>query len=136
MQYFLAKTEPSVYSIDEMEKIGEDYWDGVNNPLANRFLREMKVGDTVLIYHSGTGDPAIVGVATVSRLAEPDKNNPKSWVPWFKFVKKLATPVTLHEIKDSHLFDDWYLVRQGRLSTMPVPEKFIDWLQQKGITFS
>lgn len=133
MQYFLAKTEPSVYSIDEMEKIGEDYWDGVNNPLANRFLREMKVGDTVLIYHSGTGDPAIVGIAQVSREAEPDKNNPKSWVPWFKFIKKLDTPVSLKEIKESHLFDDWYLVRQGRLSTMPVPEKFVEWLKVKKV---
>jgi predicted RNA-binding protein with PUA-like domain len=135
MQYFLAKTEPSVYSIDEMEKIGEDFWDGVNNPLANRFLREMKIGDFVLIYHSGISDPAIVGIAKVSREAEPDKNNPKSWVPWFRFVKKLPTPVTLKEIKDSNLFDDWYLVKQGRLSTMPVPEKFVEWLKKKGVTF-
>lgn len=133
MQYFLAKTEPSVYSIDEMEKISEDYWDGVNNPLANRFLREMKVGDIVLIYHSGISDPAIVGLAKVSREAEPDKKNPKSYVPWFKFVKKLEIPVSLKEIKESHQFDDWYLVRQGRLSTMPVPEKFVEWLKKKGL---
>ncbi len=132
MQYFLAKTEPSVYSIDEMGKIGEDYWDGVNNPQANSFIKQMKIGDIVLIYHSGTGDPAIVGVAKVSKEAAPDEKNPKSWVPWFKFVKKLETPVTLREIKESHLFDDWYLVRQGRLSTMPVPEKFVNWLEKKG----
>jgi predicted RNA-binding protein with PUA-like domain len=134
MQYFLAKTEPSVYSIDDLEKLGEDYWDGVNNPLANRFLKEMKLGDGVLIYHSGTGDPAIVGVAKVSKEAQPDPKNPKSFVPWFRFVSKLEKPVTLREIKESHLFDDWYLVRQGRLSTMPVPDKFIAWLQKKSIT--
>jgi predicted RNA-binding protein with PUA-like domain len=133
MQYFLAKTEPSVYSIDELEKLGEDYWDGVNNPLANRFLREMKIGDIVFIYHSGTGDPAIVGVAKVSKEAQPDPKNPKSFVPWFRFVSKLEKPVTLREIKESHLFDDWYLVRQGRLSTMPVPDKFIAWLQKKSV---
>lgn len=136
MQYFLAKTEPSVYSIDEMEKLGEDYWDGVNNPQANSFIKQMNIGDIVLIYHSGVGDPAIVGVAKVSREAEPDKKNPKSFVPWFEFVRKLEMPVTLREIKASHLFDDWYLVKQGRLSTMPVPEKFIEWLKRKGITIN
>lgn len=133
MNYFLAKTEPSVYSIDELERLGEDYWDGVRNPLANRFLKEMQIGDIVLIYHSGTTNPAIVGVAKVSKTAVPDKENPKSFVPWFKFVKKLETPVSLKEIKDSHKFDGWYLVKQGRLSTMPVPEEFIKWLEVKGI---
>jgi predicted RNA-binding protein with PUA-like domain len=133
MQYFLAKTEPSVYSIDELEKLGEDYWDGVNNPQANNFIKQMRGGDIVLIYHSGTGEPAIVGTAKVIRQAEADKKNPKSFVPWFKFVRKFDTPVSLKEIKESHLFDDWYLVKQGRLSTMSVPENFINWLKTKGI---
>jgi predicted RNA-binding protein with PUA-like domain len=105
-------------------------WDGVNNPLANRFLREMKKGDFVLIYHSGA-EPGVVGIAKVSKEAEPDPRNPKSWVPYFTFVKKLETPVSLKEIKDSHLFDEWYLVRQGRLSTMSVPNEFIEWLKKK-----
>ena len=132
MNYFLAKSEPNEYSIDDLEKAGQDMWDGVNNPLANRFLRQMKVGDTVLFYHSGK-EPGIVGVAEVSKEAEPDKNNPKSFVPRFKFVKKLETPVSLREIKESHLFDDWYLVKQGRLSTMSVPQEFIEWLKKKGL---
>jgi predicted RNA-binding protein with PUA-like domain len=130
MQYFLAKTEPHEYSIDDLAKAGEDMWDGVNNPLANRFLREMKKGDFVLIYHSGA-EPGVVGIAKVSKEAEPDPRNPKSWVPYFTFVKKLETPVSLKEIKDSHLFDEWYLVRQGRLSTMSVPNEFIEWLKKK-----
>jgi predicted RNA-binding protein with PUA-like domain len=133
MNYFLAKSEPNEYSIDDLEKAGQDMWDGVNNPLANRFLREMKVGDKVLFYHSGK-EPGIVGIAEASKEAEPDKNNPKSFVQWFKFVKKLETPVSLKEIKESHLFDDWYLVKQGRLSTMSVPEEFISWLKKKGIS--
>ena len=132
MNYFLAKSEPNEYSIDDLAKAGEDYWDGVNNPLANRFIREMKVGDKVLFYHSGK-EPGIVGVAEVSKEAKPDTKNPKSFVPWFKFIKKLESPVSLKEIKDSHLFDDWYLVKQGRLSTMSVPEEFIKWLAKKGI---
>jgi predicted RNA-binding protein with PUA-like domain len=134
MNYFLAKTEPGDYSIDDLEMLGEDYWDGVNSPQANSFIKQMKIGDSVFIYHSGSADPAIVGVAKVSREAEPDSKNPKSYVPWFKFVRKLETPLTLREIKDSHLFDDWYLVKQGRLSTMSVPEKFVYWLQKKGIS--
>ena len=133
MRYFLAKTEPNEYSIDDLEKAGEDIWDGVRNFQAIAFLKEMKVGDRILIYHSVV-NPGVVGLAEVSKEAIPDPDEPKSVVPTFKFVKKLERPVLLTEIKESKKFDDWYLVRQGRLSTMPVPEEFINFLREKGNT--
>lgn len=132
MQYFLAKTEPTEYAIEDLEKKGEDRWDGVTNPVAAKNIRSMKIGDRVLIYHSGK-NPSIVGLAEVTKLAQQDSKNPKSWVPVFKFVKKFETTASLEEIKASHKFDDWALVKQGRLSTMPVPEDFIEWLEKKSI---
>jgi predicted RNA-binding protein with PUA-like domain len=134
MQYFLAKTEPGEYSIDDLEKKDQDRWDGVTNWTAIHNIKTMKVGDRVLIYHSGK-NPSVVGLAEVVKEAEPDPKNPKSWLPVFKFLKKFDVIVTLEEVKSSHQFDDWALVRQGRLSTMPVPEKFITYLKQKGVKF-
>ena len=133
MQYFLAKTEPSEYSIDDLAKAGEDMWDGVTNFQAIGFIKQMKRGDRVFIYHSGK-NPGVVGLAEISKEAVPDEKNPKSWVPTFSYVKTFDVPVSLEEIKSSHLFDEWYLVRQGRLSTMPVPESFISWLKEKGLS--
>jgi predicted RNA-binding protein with PUA-like domain len=92
----------------------------------------MRPGDTVIIYHSQR-DAAIVGLAKVISEPRPDKKDPRSWVADFRYVKHAARPVTLREIKDSHTFDDWALVRQGRLSTMSVPIKFWQWLQTQGV---
>lgn len=130
--YYLAKTEPNEYSIDDLEKAGEDMWDGVRNPVAVRALKAMKKGDKVLMYHSGA-NPGVVGLAEVSAEAVPDPKDPKSVIPKFKFIRKFAVIVSLSEIKESHKFDDWALVRQGRLSTMEVPEIFITYLQDKGL---
>ena len=130
-QYFLAKTEPGEYSIDDLAKKEQDRWDGVTNPVAVKNIKSMELGDKIIIYHSGK-NPSIVGLAKVVE-AKVDPKNPKSWVPVFKFVKKFDTTVSLEEIKSSHLFDNFSLVKQGRLSTMPVPENFISWLIKKGI---
>ena len=130
MKYFLAKTDPETYSIDDLERDRKTVWDGVTNPQAVRAIREMRSGDTVLIYHSG-GQSAILGLARVVSEPRPDPKNPKSAVADFEFVKRLATPVTLSEIKQSGLFNDWALVRQGRLSTMTVPDTFVNWLKKK-----
>jgi predicted RNA-binding protein with PUA-like domain len=132
MKYYLAKTEPGEYSIDDLAKAGEDSWDGVTNPVAVKALRAMEVGDRVLMYHSGK-NPGVVGLAEVSKVAEPDPKNAKSWIPKFKFLKKFEVVVSLEEIKGSHKFDDWALVRIGRLSTMEVPDSFIKYLKSKGI---
>lgn len=127
-KYFLAKTDPETYSVDDLERDGQTVWDGVHNALAIRAIREMQPGDSLLIYHS-QGQSAIVGTAQVVSEPRPDPQDAKSWVVDVKFEKKLATPVTLSQIKNSHLFDDWSLVRQSRLSTMTVPADFIEWLK-------
>ncbi len=129
MKYFLAKTEPSVYSIDDLERDQQTVWDGVTNPQAVRAIRSMKTGDRVFIYHSG-GVSAIVGMAAVRSDGRDDPKNPKSAVVDLAFAMKLERPVTLAEIKQSSEFDDWALVRQSRLSTMEVPEKFVEWIHE------
>jgi len=128
MSYFLAKTEPSTYSIDDLERDGKTSWDGVTNPQAVRAIRSMKPGDKVLIYHSG-GVSAVVGVATVRSEPRDDPKNAKSAVVDIEFSSRLPEPVSLADIKKSKQFDDWALVRQGRLSTMAVPDKFITWMR-------
>ena len=130
MKYFLAKTDPETYSIDQLEKDRKTVWDGVNNPQAVRAIREMRSGDRVFIYHSG-GLSAVVGLARVVSDGRDDPKNPKSAVADFEFLSRLGPPVTLAEIKQSKLFDDWALARQGRLSTMEAPEKFVAWMRKK-----
>ena len=134
MTYFLAKTDPETYSIDDLEKQKTTAWDGVTNPQAVRAIREMKPGDKVFIYHSGGrsgGESGVVGLARVVSESRPDPKNAKSAVADFEFLTRLDPPVTLAEIKQSKQFDDWALVRQGRLSTMAAPEKFVDWMRKK-----
>ncbi len=130
MKYFLAKTDPDTYSIDQLEKDKKTVWDGVTNPQAVRAIREMRPGDRVLIYHSG-GEAAVLGLAKVLSDPRPDPKNPKSAVVDLEYMRRIDPPVTLSQVKQSHLFDDWALVRQGRLSTMAVPDKFIEWLRKQ-----
>ena len=130
MKYFLAKTDPETYSIDQLETDKQTAWDGVSNPQAVRAIREMRPGDKVFVYHSG-GLSAVVGLARVVSEPRADPKNPKSAVADFEFLGRLAPPVTLAEIKQSKLFDDWALVRQGRLSAMAAPEKFVAWMRKK-----
>ena len=131
MAYFLAKTDPETYSIDDLKRDGTTEWDGVRNATAVNFIKTMKPGDTVIIYHS-QGQAAIVGLARIVSAPRPDPNEPKSWVADFKYVKHAKKQVTLKEIKESHKFDDWLLVRQGRLSTMSAPDAFWTWLEKQG----
>jgi predicted RNA-binding protein with PUA-like domain len=130
MTYFLAKTDPETYSIDDLEKQKTTTWDGVTNPQAVRAIREMRPGDKVFIYHSG-GQSGVVGLARVVSESRPDPKNAKSAVADFEFLTRLEPPVTLSEIKQSKQFEDWALVRQGRLSTMAAPEKFVEWMRKK-----
>lgn len=131
MAYFLAKTEPGSYSIDDLKREGTAVWDGVRNPAAVNAIKTMKPGDTVIIYHSQP-ETAIAGLARVVSLPRPAKNDPRSWVADFKYVKHAKQRVTLREIKESRKFDDLALVRQGRLSTMAVPVEFWQWLRKRG----
>ena len=130
IRYYLAKTEPSVYSIDDLQRDKKTVWDGVTNPQAVRAIKDMQPGDRVFIYHSG-GVSAIVGLALVLSPGRPDPKNPKSAVVDLEFGARLEPPVSLAEIKATHKFDDWALVRQGRLSTMEAPEKFAKWIRAR-----
>jgi predicted RNA-binding protein with PUA-like domain len=132
MAYFLAKTDPKTYSIDNFEHDKRTVWDGVRNAAALLAIRAMHSDDEVLVYHS-QGEAAIVGLARVVSEPRPDPNDSKSWVVDIEFMRRFAQPITLHEIKESHLFDDWALVRQGRLSTMSVPENVVTWLKEKKV---
>ena len=130
MNYFLAKTDPETYSIDDLEREKKTVWDGVTNPQAVRAIKEMRSGDRVFLYHSG-GVSGIVGMATVRSDGRPDPKNPKSAVADFEFAGRLEPPTTLAEIKQSKKFDDWALVRQGRLSTMHAPPNFVEWMRAR-----
>jgi len=133
VKYFLAKTDPDTYNIDDLAKEKKTTWNGIKNPQAVKALKAMKKGDKVLIYHS-QGQGAIVGLAEMIGNSRMDLNEVKSWLVDFKFIKKFDEPfVTLKDIKQSNLFNDFILVRQGRLSTMEVPEKFISWLKKQGL---
>jgi len=130
MNYFLTKTDPETYSIDDLEKEKRTVWDGVTNPQAVRAIRDMRPGDRVFVYHSG-GTSGVVGLATVRSTPRDDPKNPKSAVVELEFDRRLEPPTTLAEIKQSNLFNDWALVRQGRLSTMAAPAAFVEWMRDR-----
>jgi predicted RNA-binding protein with PUA-like domain len=130
VNYFLAKTDPETYSIDDLEREKRTAWDGVTNPVAVRAIRSMQPGDRVFVYHSG-GAAAIVGLATVRSEPRDDPKNPKSAVVDLEYDGRIEPPVTLAEIKQSGEFADWALVRQGRLSTMAAPQEFVAWVRKR-----
>ncbi len=130
MSYFLAKTDPETYSLEDLEREKRTIWDGVTNPQAVKAIREMRPGDRVFIYASGGGS-AVVGLANVLTAGRPDPKNPKSAVVDLEFAARLEPPTTLAEIKQSQKFSDWALVRQGRLSTMSAPDSFVTWMRSR-----
>ena len=130
MTYFLAKTEPQVYSIAELERDGQTVWDGVKNAQAVAVIRTMQPGDIVLIYHSG-GASAIVGGAEVVSEPRPDPQEAKSWVVDVRYRGRVEPAVTLRQVKESGKFAEFNLVRHSRLSTMAAPQAFIDWLRSE-----
>ena len=130
MNYFLAKTDPDTYSIDQFEQEKKTTWDGVKNPQALRAIQQMRSGDRVFMYHSG-GDAAVGALAQVISDPRPDPKSPKLTVVDLEFLTRLDPPTTLREIKESGLFDDWALVRQGRLSTIAAPQSFISWMKKR-----
>ncbi|HLY19858.1 MAG TPA: EVE domain-containing protein [Bryobacteraceae bacterium] len=130
MNYFLAKTDPETYSIDDLARDRKTVWDGVRNPQALRAIRQMAPGDRVFIYHSG-GDSSVVGLAKVTSEPLPDPKDAKLTVVDLEFLSRLEPPATLREIKESRLFSDWALVRQSRLSTMSAPPAFVEWMRAR-----
>ena len=134
MNYWLVKSEPSEYGWEDLFSKGEDIWDGIRNYQARNFLKEMKTGDLVLFYHSGK-NKEIVGVAKVSEEAFPDleEGEDKGWVAVkIKPHQKLKSPVTLDQIKSDDLLSTLHLVKQSRLSTMPVEKIQFDHIIKLG----
>ena len=113
---YLLKTEPSVYSFADLEREKSTVWDGVTNPVAVRNLRAMKPGDRLVIYHTGD-EKSAVGTASVISLDAADPKTPQVKI---KAGKALGKPVTLADVKANKLFADSPLVRQGRLSVVPL----------------
>ena len=116
MADYLLKTEPTEYSFADLQKEGTTVWDGVSNPVALKHLRGMKSGDRLIIYETGSHKSA-VGTASVVSVELPDPAKPQVKI---KAGKALAKPVSLAEIKANKLFADSPLVRQGRLSVVPL----------------
>ena len=113
---YLLKTEPSEYSFEDLQSDGETVWDGVHNPVALKNLGQMEAGTRLVIYETGDHKSA-VGTATVVSI---NNSNPKNPAVKIKAGKALSKPVTLAEIKSNSLFSDSPLVRQGRLSVVPL----------------
>lgn len=130
MRFFLAKTDPDTYPIDTFAREQKTTWDGVTNAQAVKTIRQMQPGDLVFLYHSG-GESAVCGLAKVISESRDDPRNLKSAVVDMQFLRRLDPPTTLAEIKESHLFDDWSLVRQSRLSTMEAPQTFVNWIRKR-----
>ncbi len=129
MAYWLAKTEPESFSYGDLEKLGQDRWNGVKNFAALKHMKQMELGDLVFIYHTGK-EKAIIGVAEVISTFYPDPNetDERFIVVDVKPRYPLDRPVTLKEIKSNALFQEWELVRQSRLSVMPVSEEHWNYI--------
>jgi predicted RNA-binding protein with PUA-like domain len=120
---WLFKTEPSTYSFADLQREGKAVWDGVSNPVALKNLRACRKGDPVMIYHTGD-EKAVVGLAEITHEAYPDPKakNERLVVVELKPDKPLKRAVTLAEVKARKEFADFVLVRQPRLSVMPVSD--------------
>ena len=144
MKYWLMKSEPDAYSIDDLKRDKQEPWDGIRNYQARNFMRDdMQVGDKVFFYHSNCKEPGVVGIAKVASkpYADPtqfdadekyydpksDPENPRWLLVDVAFVRKLKRNITLAEIKAHPGLDDMILTRKGnRLSIMPVDKAHWD----------
>ncbi len=132
-KHWLAKSEPFKYSWDQFVKDGSTYWDGVRNAQARNNLAAMKKGDYVLYYHSNEGKE-VVGVARVTREAyqDPTTEDERWVVVDLKPVKALPEPVTLAAIKSDAKLSEIALVKQSRLSVMPIDKRSFDRIVKLG----
>ncbi len=152
VRHWLVKSEPEVYSIDDLERDGSTHWDGVRNYQARNFMRDdMQVGDRVLFYHSNTKPPGVAGLARVARHAYPDftaldpgskyhdpkasPDDPRWMMVDVAFEAKLPRLVSIQELKDNETLADMPVVQRGqRLSIQPVaPEHFDEVLRMSGL---
>jgi len=148
-RYWLMKSEPSVYSIDDLARDGRTHWDGVRNYQARNFMRDqMKVGDEVLFYHSNAEPPGVVGIARVVREGYPDHTardpNSKYYDPkaseedprWFmvdvEFVEKFDEIVSLDTLKSTPGLENMLVTKKSRLSVQPVTEREFEIVRRLG----
>ncbi len=135
MNYWLIKSEPNAFSWDDLSTDGEVVWDGIRNYQARNFLKDMKKGDQAFYYHSGK-DREIIGIAEVTEEAYPDPKDKeeKGWVNVkIKSVKKLKQPVSLEQIKLEDILGDMLLIKQSRLSVMPVDKNQFNHILKMGL---
>ncbi len=136
-QYWLLKSEPEEFSIDDLKRVKKEPWDGVRNYQARNYLKSMQIGDQALFYHSNTEVPGIVGIMEVASEPYPDPmafnkkdkhydpksdpENPRWFLVEFKYVRHTGRTISLAELKDDTKLEDFPLTRRGnRLSVMPV----------------
>lgn len=147
-RHWLMKSEPSVYSIDDLERDGSTWWEGVRNYEARNNMQEMEEGDPVLFYHSAITPPGVAGVARVSREAFPDHyafveghdyhdersdpDDPTWWMVEVEFVEKFDDPVELSEIKDRDELSEMVLVNRMRLSVQPAEKEEFELVRRMG----
>lgn len=124
--HYLLKSEPEAYSFSDLERDSETVWDGITNPVALKHLRGMKPGDKLIIYHTGDERQA-VGTAAVLSVDASDPKNPRIVI---RAGKRLKNHRTLSSMKTHRAFTDSPLVRQGRLSVVPLTAEQYDWLIQ------
>lgn len=139
-KYWLMKSEPNVYSIEDLERDRQTHWEGVRNYQARNLMRDqMQVGDLVLYYHSNSKPPGVVGIARICREAYPDftswdssskyfdekssPENPRWFMVDIEFVENLPGIVSLEEIKSEPSLKEMVLVNRSRLSVQPVKKE-------------
>ncbi len=134
VRHWLMKSEPSSYSIDDLDKHRKTYWDGVRNFQARNFMRdEMKVGDLVLFYHSNAEPSGVAGVARVCKAGYPEKRKPLWFMVDVEFVEKFPHFISLEELKASPKLAGMMVVKTGvRLSVQPVEKKHFEIVKNMG----
>lgn len=150
MKYWLMKSEPDVYSIDQLRKDKTTWWEGVRNYQARNFMmKDMQVGDAVLFYHSNAEPPGVAGLARVSKIAEPDKTqfdkkseyfDPKATKEkpnWYcvqvEYVDRFTEIVSLADLRANEKLADMLVLQKGsRLSVQPVDKKHYDTVKKMG----
>jgi predicted RNA-binding protein with PUA-like domain len=133
VRYWLIKSEPSAYSIDDLQRDGTTTWDGVRNYQARNFIREMRMGDQVLFYASSTDPSGVTGLAEVSGDPRPEPKNATWSMVGIRFVKKFAHTVSLETLKKTRGLETMTVVKRGtRLSVQPVTKSEYDIVVKLG----